>query len=471
MPKQRDKLKQENMSELSPERGASAQHAHDFYLARQPILNREQDLVGYELLFRSAASGPANVSDDVSATAAVIAHASELGLNNVIGNLQGFINVDATVLMSDFINFLPSDKVVLEILETVKVTPELIKRVSELARAGYVFALDDVIAESEDIAQLLPLIKIIKIDIMEVAPNRLLKLSMHFKRAQKLLLAEKVETIAQFRDCVTYGFDYFQGYYFAKPVILQGKKLEASKLVIMHILTLLVRNVDNGEIVRFIKRDVALSLTLLRLVNTPVYGFMKKIDSLGQALIVLGRRQLKRWMQILLFANADKGNIHRLSPLLVLAATRGKMLELIAEKIRPGRRKTSEIAFTVGIMSLVDALFGLSMETILNQIGVSEEIREALLERTGFYGEVLQLLEYTEQIDKSNVQLNALLSQLQLTADEFYEIERQAFEWGNNITSNMGHAPPKDAIATADLDAANPDDAADAAKPADPPVG
>jgi c-di-GMP phosphodiesterase len=427
----------------SPPDNATPAHAHDFFLARQPILNREQELIGYELLFRNAAFGPANVNDDVSATASVIAHASELGLNNVIGSLYGFINVDATVLMSDFINFLPADKVVLEILETVKVTPELIKRVTELVRVGYVFALDDVIADSEDIEQLLPLVKIIKIDVMELDPSRLLKLSVHFKRAQKMLLAEKVETVEQFRDCLTFGFDYFQGYYFAKPVILQGKKLEASKIVIMHILTLLVRNVDNGEIVRYIKRDVALSLTLLRLVNTPVYGFMKHIDSLGQALIVSGRRQLKRWMQILLFANTEKDSPHSLSPLLILAATRGKMLELIAEKLRPGRRKMSEIAFTVGIMSLVDALFGMRMETILTQITVSVEIRDALLFRTGFYGEILQLAEWTEQSDKTHVQLNALLTSLQMPADEFYDVETQAFEWGNNISTNLGHAPPQ----------------------------
>ncbi|WP_050477671.1 EAL and HDOD domain-containing protein [Herbaspirillum rhizosphaerae] len=436
------------MTEPSPDHAAPAQtqqHAHDFFLARQPILNREQELIGYELLFRNAAFGPANVNDDVSATASVIAHASELGLNNVIGSLHGFINVDATVLMSDFINFLPSDKVVLEILETVKVTPELVKRVTELSRAGYVFALDDVIAESEDIAQLLPLVKIIKIDVMELDASKLLKLSMHFKRAQKMLLAEKVETVEQFRDCVTFGFDYFQGYYFAKPVILQGKKLEASKIVIMHILTLLVRNVDNGEVVRYIKRDVALSLTLLRLVNTPVYGFMKHIDSLGQALIVLGRRQLKRWLQILLFANTEKDKAHSLSPLLILAATRGKMLELITERIRPGRRKMSEIAFTVGIMSLVDALFGMRMEAILTQITVSSEIRDALLFRTGYYGEILQLAEWTEKADKTATEMNDLLTGLQLSPEDFYDLETQAFEWGNNISTNMGHAPAKKA--------------------------
>ncbi|MFL9925002.1 EAL domain-containing protein [Herbaspirillum lusitanum] len=416
--------------------------ALDFFLARQPILNREQELIGYELLFRSAAVGPANVKDDVSATAAVIAHASELGLNNVIGALQGFINVDAAVLMSDFIHFLPADKVVLEILETVKVTPELVARVKQLADAGYVFALDDVVAASEEIEQLMPLVKIIKIDVMEVDPSKLLKLSVHFKRADKKLLAEKVETLQQFRDCVTFGFDYFQGYYFAKPMVLQGKKLEASKIVIMHILALLVRNVDNGEIVRYIKRDVALSLTLLRLVNTPVYGFQKFIDSLGQALIVLGRRQLKRWMQILLFANTDRHKAHTLSPLLILAATRGKMLELITEKIRPGRRKMSEISFTVGIMSLVDVLFGMNMEGVLRQITVSAEIREALLHHGGFYGSVLRLVECTEQREDNLVEMNALLTELSLTWEDFFEAEKLAFEWGNSISTNLGVPSP-----------------------------
>ncbi|MAF03136.1 MULTISPECIES: EAL and HDOD domain-containing protein [Herbaspirillum] len=427
------------MSDQSADPTASTLPAHqalDFFLARQPILSREQDLIGYELLFRSAAFGPANVKDDVTATAAVIAHASELGLSNVIGNLHGFINVDAAVLMSDFIYFLPADKVVLEILETVRVTPELVTRVRELVAAGYVFALDDVVAESQEIEELLPLVKIIKIDVMEVDPSKLLKLSVHFKRAQKELLAEKVESLQVFNDCMTFGFDYFQGYYFAKPMILQGKKLEASKMIIMHLLTLLVRNVDNAEIVRYIKRDVALSLTLLRLVNTPVYGFQKFIDSLGQALIVLGRRQLKRWLQILLFANTDKDRAHSMSPLMILAATRGKMLELITAKIRPGRRKMSEMAFTVGIMSLVDALFGMSMETVLRQITVSTEIREALLRRTGFYGTVLRLVECTELREPDQAEMQRLLEELQLSSDDFFAAEKQAFEWGNSIANN-----------------------------------
>jgi len=425
--------------------------AMDFFLARQPILNRRQVLVGYELLFRSAAFGPANVHSDVSATASVIAHASEMGLSNVIGRLQGFINVDADVLMSDIVHFLPANRVVLEILETVQITPELVARVKALVQAGYVFALDDVITTSREIDMLLPLIKIIKIDLLAVDTSTLLKLSVHYKRADKLLLAEKVETVEQFNECLEFGFDYFQGYYFAKPVILKGKKLQASKMVIMQLLSLLVRDVDNREIVHYIKRDVALSLTLLRLVNTPFYGFQKFIDSLGQALIVLGRRQLKRWLQILLYANTDKNRTMSLSPLMVLAATRGKMLEVITGMLRPGRRKVSEMAFTVGIMSLVDALFGMEMDAVLREITVSAEIHDALVSRSGFYGTVLRLVECTEQREPDQAVMRALMAELGLSTDDFFAAEKYAFEWGNTISAhNTGQAAPMPMAAAPD---------------------
>ena len=194
--------------------------AKDFFLARQPILNRAQELVGYELFFRSAMEDSADVIDDVKATASVIASAAELGLNNVIGSWLGFINVDTDVLLSDFIFFLPKRHVVLEILETVKVTPLIVKRMEMLAEYGFTFALDDVVAASPDIDKLLPFVKIIKIDVLGVPPEKLERLVAGYLLLNKELLAEKVETVAQYNLCESLGFDYFQGYYFAKPVVL-----------------------------------------------------------------------------------------------------------------------------------------------------------------------------------------------------------------------------------------------------------
>ncbi|RXZ34082.1 EAL domain-containing protein [Oxalobacteraceae bacterium CAVE-383] len=415
--------------------------ARDFFLARQPILNRAQELIGYELLFRSAMENVADVIDDVKATASVIAGAAELGLNNVIGSWLGFINVDAEVLLSDFIFFLPKEHIVLEILETLKVTPLIVKRMEMLAEYGFEFALDDVVADSPEIGTLLPYIKIIKIDVLAVPPEKLEQLTRDYRLLNKELLAEKVETLEQYKICEKLGFDYFQGYFFAKPVVLAGQKLKPLNSIILQVLTLVMRNANNGEIVRFIKQDIALSLMLLRLVNTPVYGFRRYIASLGQALLVLGDRQLKRWLQILLYVDPTREGGSTLSPLMVLAATRGKMLELCSERLRPRRPNVSDIAFSVGILSLADTLLNVEMRVILAQISASAEIRDALLSRSGFYGEILQLCESSELFDIDRIRVLGMLEKLELSADDFYEIQKQSIEWGRNISDNMRSEP------------------------------
>jgi c-di-GMP phosphodiesterase len=422
------------MTDQSSDPAIDGQQLKEFFLARQPILNRDQNLIAYELLFRGAAHGAANVIDDLSATASVMAHVSELGLENVVGESLGFLNIDAAVLMSDFISFLPADKVILEILETVKVTPEILARVEELVKAGYTFALDDVIADSADIQQLLPLIQIIKIDIMGMDKGDLLGLSRQFKLTNKKMLAEKVETLEEFELCMQLGFDYFQGYYFAKPVILSGKKLTPSQLSILQLINQIIADAETAEIERTIKTDASLGLNLLRLVNSPGIGATQRIETLNQAVMILGRVQLQRWLQILLYANHGKSNTIT-SPLLMLASTRGKLLELMAQKLKPGNRSVADKSFTVGIMSLMDALFGQPMEKILEQIAVAEEVRDALLFRKGTYGDMLKLAEYVERIEDAGPLLLPTLEKLKLSPEDFSALQLTAFQWASNIGS------------------------------------
>jgi c-di-GMP phosphodiesterase len=412
----------------------SVERLKDFFLARQPILNRQQGLVAYELLFRDAERNVAGVTDDVSATASVIAHASELGLANVIGNVRGFVNIDSTVLMSDFVNFLPPERVVLEILETVKVTDAVVSRVEELARRGYTFAVDDVVTDSPDLQRLIPHVTIIKVDIFGMASSELSRLAAQLGRSGKTLLAEKVETTEQFKLCLGLGFEYFQGYYFARPAVMTGKKLSPSQLSILHIMSQLAADADNPEIEQSVKHDASLGLMLLRLVNTPAISAGRRIDSLGQALTLLGRRQLERWLQILLYAEPGKRD-HAVSPLLLLATTRGKLLELLAQALQPGRRGLAEAAFTVGILSLMEALFASPMEKILEQIAVADEVATALLRHEGILGDLLSLAECVEHIDEVNGRLPATLDQLHLSADELYRLQVQAFEWSNNVSA------------------------------------
>lgn len=423
------------MSEPASQTDSSqAMPGSDFFLARQPILNRDQSLFAYELLFRNAATGAATVTDDLSATAAVIANLSELGVEQVIGGAYGFVNVDATVLMSDFVKFLPKGKVVLEILETVKATDPVLARVRDLAAVGFQFALDDVISDTEDVQKLLPLVGIVKVDIKDMTPANLDLLSGMLHRHRVKLLAEKVETHAEFQRCLELGFDYFQGYYFAKPVVLRGKKLAPSELAIMQLMVLLDSDADSAAIERCIKQDASISLNLLRLVNSPAVGARTRIESLGQAVVVLGRRQLTRWLQILLYSKPGQ-SARLVSPLLQLATTRGKLLELMAAKLKPGNRAVADIAFTVGIMSLMDTLFSLPMAEILDQMATAPEVRDALLLRRGQYGDMLKLAEYVERIEVAGPLLQPALRKLGLCTADLVELELAAFEWTNKISA------------------------------------
>jgi len=411
---------------------SSVPQVKEFFLARQPILDRNEDLIAYELLFRRPEAGPANTADEWRGAVSIIAHASELGIENVIGGLRGFFNVDYQILMRDLADFLPSQKVVFEIPQTIKITPELVQRVSKMVDAGYTFALDDVITFSEYIKPLLPLIEIVKINTSFMTWADMVVVVNQFKQAKKLLLAEKVETFEQFRSCLDLGFDYYQGYYFARPAILSGKKLAPSQTVILQLMTLLAREADNAEIEYRIKKEVSLCLSLLKLVNTPGMGITKSIHSLSEALVVLGRRQLQRWLHIQLYVGSHS-NPHFVSPLLSLASTRGKLLELVAAKLEPANKNIADTAFTVGVLSLLDALFGQPMKKILDQIVLGEDVSNALLYRSGFYGDLLKLSEYIEKPSEASRLLEPLLLKLGLPVEELYPLQLEAFEWSNSL--------------------------------------
>jgi EAL and modified HD-GYP domain-containing signal transduction protein len=411
------------------------QRVKDFFLARQPILGRDQRLVAFELLFRTAAEAQAGVTDDAAATAAVISHVSQLGMEHVVGQRLAFVNVDEVVLMSDFIRFLPPERVILEILETVRATPDVIGRVQELKELGFRFALDDVVENDPDTCKLLGLVDVIKIDLQGIDQKDLPRLARTLGGPGKKLLAEKVETIDEFQRCLALGFEYFQGYYFARPAILSGKKIAPSELVLLHLLDLINSDADNREIERSVKHDALISVNLLRLVNTPAAGARGRIESLSQALQVLGRRQLQRWLQILLYSKPG-ASVDVNSPLLQMATTRGKLLELMARRVHANDRAAADTGFTVGILSLMDTLFSMPMADVLGSVALPDAVRIALLERKGEFGLMLRVAELLENNGKSR-ELNAMLRKLGLSTRQMREIEIAAFDWVNELSQEM----------------------------------
>jgi EAL and modified HD-GYP domain-containing signal transduction protein len=422
------------MIDLSSNDAASQSlKVREFYLGRQPILDRNQALFGYELLFRNAPVGPANINtSQLSATAAVLAHAAQLGMERTIGDAIGFVNVDADAILSDIFGFLPREKLVLEVSAANTLAPAVLSRMSELVSHGFRFSLDDINPDSPQLPALMPMVEYVKLSMRDISLDGMVKLAPRLKQDGKKLMACKVENRDEFKNCLDLGCDYFQGYYFAKPVIMSGKKLSPSQLAVMELMTLVTSDADNIEIERAIKKDVSLALNLLRLVNTPAVGARQRIDSLSQAVHILGRRQLQRWLQIMLYAEPGKRG-HSMTPLLMLATTRGRLLELLATKLRPAHRHVADIAFTVGIMSLMDTLFGIPMMEILAQIPMGDEVAEALVFRGGFFGDLLKLAECIERLEDMDTRILPALADLAISTEELVELEMSAFEWSDNV--------------------------------------
>jgi EAL and modified HD-GYP domain-containing signal transduction protein len=405
--------------------------ADQLFLGRQAILDRDQQLAAYELLFRNGQRNSAEVTDGVQATATVIANAfTELGVAEALGNCRGFINVDEAFLFSDMLELLPRQSVVLEILETVPATPEVIARCKALKEEGFTLALDDVIQLQPEFAELLALVEIVKVDIQPLSRVELMQLVMKLKPLGKILLAEKVDSREQMEQCLKLGFSLFQGYYFAKPVIIAGKKLDHSQLSLMKLMGLLLSDADTTKIEEALKPEPGLTVNLLRMTNSVGAGTSEHITSLRHAITVLGRRQLQRWLQLLVFASGKQQGTT--NPLLLLAATRGRLMELLAGELRPGDPGFADQAFMAGIMSLMPALIGQPIQEIVAPLGIAADVRDALCEGSGPLGHLLKLAESSETGDLAS--LTSHLRSLEgLNAKALNRSQTQALLWANSI--------------------------------------
>jgi c-di-GMP-related signal transduction protein len=404
----------------------------DFYIGRQAILNRGQALCAFELLFRAGTDNWALVSDNRAATASVISHAfGELGLARSLGNYRGFINVDAKFLLSDTVELLPARMVVLEILETVEVTRELIARCAKLKSKGFSFALDDICHVTEDRHAFFELAEIVKVEIGRLSDSELEKTTRDLRKWPVKLLAEKIDHSSQAKFCFDLGYDYFQGYYYARPEIVSGKKLNPSELTLLNLMALLMRDAESGEIEQSIKQSPTLTLNLLRIANSVAGGLRQKVVSLHKAITLLGRRQLQRWVQLLLFAG-KAGDHNFPSPLLQLAAARGKFMELLMEKVQPGNQEPQDRAFMVGIMSLMPTVLSLSIVDILKSLPVDEELHRALVDHQGVLGDLLRLAEVLDHNSEYET-LTHLQRRSVFTAIDVAKAQAESLAWANSI--------------------------------------
>lgn len=404
----------------------------EVYLGRLPILDSKQNLVAFELLFRTNQNNIAEVTDNSAASANVIIDTyGQLGIENVIGKRRGFIKVDAKLLMNDAICMLPKKHVVLEILRSVEINDEIIQRCLFLKQKGYQLALSNVVQLDQRFERIMPLINIVKINITALNHNSLLNLIKNLRRWPVLLLAEKVESKEIARNCIALNFQMLQGFYFAKPEIITGKRIDPSKLSLLKLLLLVVKDGEVTEIENELKFQPGLSYNLLRMVNSAAGGLPSTINSIKRAIMIIGRKQLQRWIQILLYA-AKQRDGGASDALMQTATVRGRLLEAIAIADRPHDKNHQDRAFMVGVLSLLDTLLGMEMSELVSTLSIQKDMGEALLTRRGYLGHQLELIEAHEKGEYETVSL--ILSEMGfINMDEFIKLELEATAWANRI--------------------------------------
>ena len=406
----------------------------DIFLARQPILNSAQKIVAYELLFRGSQANFAQIDNELHATAHVMMSLfNEMGLQSVLGKERGFINIDAEMLMSDMIYLLPRDQIVIELLETIIITPPILARCRQLKAEGFSLALDDFAVMQEQYRELLPIIDIIKVDLMQVPSGTLAQTIKKLWIYPAKLLAEKVETREDFETCKKLGFHYFQGYYFAKPVILSGKRAEPATIALFKLLGLILDDAAASDLETAVKSDSNLTYNLLKLVNSVGVGAGQKVDTLAKAILVIGRRQLQRWLQLLLYSINDGSQ--STNPLMQLAATRAKILEITCRCMHNQDTALQERAFIVGSFSLLDTLLSMPMTDIMDKLSLHDDVKLALTQRAGPLGQLLLLVESLEtgNFDAVEEQLKKFPS---LNVASLNDAQMAAIRWVDSLSES-----------------------------------
>ncbi|MFY9559891.1 MAG: HDOD domain-containing protein [Terriglobales bacterium] len=396
------------------------------FVARQPIFDRAQNVFGYELLFRNGVENSFN-ADPEAASRSTLDSSLLFGLNTLCDGRRAFVNCTRDVLLKDLLTLLPPDQTVAEILETVEPGDRVVAACKRLKEAGYLIALDD-FAPNDPRIPLCDFADILKIDFRATKIEERAGLMRRFGTGKRRMLAEKLETPHEFRQARDMGFALFQGYFFRRPEVMMAREVPASKLHYLRLLEMVCRaELDLRELEKMIKQEAAICYRLLRYLNSPLFGFSLEIKSIRHAMAILGERELRRWIRLVVTIGAAE---QKCSELVLNALARARFCELLSAKLR-----SKSDLFLMGLLSVMDAILEMQMDVLLEQVPVEKEIKSALLGQNSKLRPLYQLMLAQESGEWE--QSSQLAAQLQISDEEVAEKWWQAMQWAQNVTSGV----------------------------------
>lgn len=370
----------------------------DIFIARQGIYDCEEKVVAYELLYRNSTIN--NFTSDVEdelATYQVIENINSFGLDNLTNNKIGFVNFPEKLINKNIATLLPKDKVVIEILENVNPTEEVIRNLKNLKKQGYSLALDDVENE-EDLKKFVEIVDVVKLDFLLSSKESRKRIAKLCKQYNIKMLAEKIENIEALREAKELGCHYFQGYYYSKPSIFLGKDVKIKNSSIFPILIELVKeDSDLEKIENMIKRDAALTYKFLKFINSSYFNFIEEISSIKEAIMLIGKKELMKWLSILSVLEISSNRNEEYTSNTVI---RAKFCERIARII--GYKKKDD-AFLVGLFSNLHLMMEKDVENVLKDLPINSNIKEALLGVESILRNILDLVLAYEKVEEDKI--------------------------------------------------------------------
>jgi EAL and modified HD-GYP domain-containing signal transduction protein len=396
------------------------------FVARQPVFDRAQHVFGYELLFRNGVEDYFN-ADPESAARSTLDSSLLFGIDTLCDNRRAFVNCTREVLFKDLITLLPPHQTVAEILETVEPEDRVIAACKRLKAAGYLIALDD-FAPADPRMPLCEFADIIKVDFRATTHEERADMMRRHSSATCKLLAEKLETPHEFEQARDMGFAYFQGYFFRRPELVIGREVPASRLHYVRLLEMVCRrDIDMRELEKLLKQEASISYRLLRYLNSPLFGMALEVKSIRHAVAILGERELRRWIRLVVTVGAAE---QKCSELVLMALARARFCELLSYRLQ-----SNSDLFLMGLLSIMDAILEVTMEALLKQLPVERETKDVLLGHESELRPLYQLMLAQESGEWE--QSSALAKRLKISDEDVALTWWQAMQWAQEATSGI----------------------------------
>lgn len=406
-----------------------------FFVARQPVFDAQKNVWGYELLFRnSEGTNAAAIGDDDAATSQVIADGFGLIQDDIEDGQRLLVNFPRNMLLEGAADFLPPEVCVVEILEHVQPDPDVLEALQDLKDRGYILALDDYVGQ-EGFEPFIELADIVKVDCLDLSHDELANVAGNLKQLDVHLLAEKVEDNEMFNLCRDLGFELFQGFFFSRPEIIPGKKISTNNINRLQLLSAISgEDFEVEDLTKAINSDVSVSYRLLKFMNSPTFGLPNEINSIQQAIALIGSRKLVGWLRIILLSDMSSGPAG--NELAFLSIKRAKFMELVCRDMKHCPL-SAESMFMLGLFSLLDVLLGRPMHELMRELPVEQDLVKALVGKQSNALIYLNLIKLLEKADWDG--LTKLIMDNKLSPISVARNHMAAMQWANEIVV-MGNA-------------------------------